>query len=45
MQVDVKSMDNASEELIEDVSPTSNVEVVNVQEIDLYLLQLEAKQN
>ena len=43
MSVDAESMDYACEELIEDVTPTSNIEIVNVEEIDSYLLQLEAK--
>lgn len=37
-------MEYACEEVIEDIIPTCNVEVVKVEEIDSYLLQLEAKQ-
>ena len=43
MEVDQVSMEYACEEVIEDIIPTCNVEVVKVEEIDSYLLQLEAK--
>ena len=44
MEVETESMDYTCEEKIEDIVPTNTAGAVNVEEIDSYLLQLEAKQ-